>query len=177
MPVPITTTLLGNWLLQLKMSSTLRFWFMNFHSKLGIKWASWTYGFWTHVHELQRSLTKLQAKQFWLLWWKSDFAFQQYSCGLEFPKHRWEFICQTAKYHKSSFSLQFNASCVLSCFSCVWLCVTLWTTDLPGSSVHEILQARIREWIAIPSSRGSSWPRDRTCISYVSCIGRWVLYH
>ena len=30
------------------------------------------------------------------------------------------------------------------------------------------------EWAAIPFSRGSSWPRDRTC---VSCFGRWILYH
>ena len=29
----------------------------------------------------------------------------------------------------------------------------------------------------MPSSRGSSWPRDWTCISYISCIGRQVLYH
>ena len=36
----------------------------------------------------------------------------------------------------------------------------------PGSSVHGILQARILEWVAMPSSRGSSWPRDQTCISY-----------
>ena len=37
-----------------------------------------------------------------------------------------------------------------------------------------ILQARILEWVAISSSRGSSQPRDRT---HVSCIGRWILYH
>ena len=47
----------------------------------------------------------------------------------------------------------------------------------PGSSVHGSLQARMLEWVAMPSSRGSSLARDRTCISYVSCIGRWVLYH
>ena len=35
------------------------------------------------------------------------------------------------------------------------------------SSVHGILQARILEWAAIPSSRGSSRPRDQTCVSYV----------
>ena len=29
----------------------------------------------------------------------------------------------------------------------------------------------------MPSSRGSSWPKDWTRVSYVSCIGRWVLYH
>ena len=68
--------------------------------------------------------------------------------------------------------------CTLSHFSCVWFLVTLWTVcSPPGSSVHEILQARILEWIAMPFSRGSSWPRGRTHISYVSCIGRWVLYH
>ena len=37
----------------------------------------------------------------------------------------------------------------------------------PGSSVRGILQARILEWVAIPFSRGSSLPRDRT---WVSCI-------
>ena len=37
----------------------------------------------------------------------------------------------------------------------------------PGSSVHEILQASILEWVAIPFSRGSSQPRGRT---WVSCI-------
>ena len=37
----------------------------------------------------------------------------------------------------------------------------------PGSSVHGILQARTLEWVAIPFSRGSSQPRDRT---QVSCI-------
>ena len=44
------------------------------------------------------------------------------------------------------------------------------------SSVHGILQARILEWVAMPSSRGSSQPRDRNHVSYTSYIGRWVLY-
>ena len=38
----------------------------------------------------------------------------------------------------------------------------------PASSVSGILQVRILEWVAMPSSRGSSWPRDQTCISRVS---------
>ena len=42
----------------------------------------------------------------------------------------------------------------------------------PCSSVHRILQARILEWVAIAFSKGSSRPRDWTCVSYVSCIGR-----
>ena len=47
----------------------------------------------------------------------------------------------------------------------------------PGSSVPGILQARILEWVATPSSRGSSWSRDWTRVSYVSWTGRQVLYH
>ena len=47
----------------------------------------------------------------------------------------------------------------------------------PESSVHEIFQARILEWVAISYSRGSSRPRDQTCISSGSCIGRQILYH
>ena len=45
----------------------------------------------------------------------------------------------------------------------------------PGSSVHGASQARILEWIAILSSRGSSRPRGRNCISFISCTGGRVL--
>ena len=72
-----------------------------------------------------------------------------------------------------------SSSCVLcakSLQSCLTLCIPM-DCSLPGSSVHGILQARILEWVAVPSSRGSSRPRDQTCVSYVSCIGKWVLYH
>ena len=48
---------------------------------------------------------------------------------------------------------------------------------LAGFSVHGALQARILEWVAISYSRGSSWPRDQTNISCVSCISRWILFH
>ena len=48
---------------------------------------------------------------------------------------------------------------------------------LPGSFVHGILQTRILEWVVIPFSRESCQPRDWTHVSYVSCIGRPVLYH
>ena len=59
-------------------------------------------------------------------------------------------------------------------------CPILWYPmdySLPGSSVHGIFQARILEWDAISSSRGSSQPRDWTYISYISCIGLQILYH
>ena len=40
----------------------------------------------------------------------------------------------------------------------------------PGSSVHEIFQARILVWVAISSSE------DQICLSWISCMGRWILY-
>ena len=45
--------------------------------------------------------------------------------------------------------------------------------SLWGSSVHGSLQARVLEWVAMPSSRRSSQPRDQACIS---CFARWTLY-
>ena len=53
-----------------------------------------------------------------------------------------------------------NTVCVES-LSHVQFFVTPWTCP-PGSSVHGISQARMLEWISIPFSRGSSWPRDWT---------------
>ena len=66
--------------------------------------------------------------------------------------------------------------CAKSLKSCLTLCDPM-NCSPPGSSVYEILQERIPEWVAMPFSRGSSWPRDQTHVSYVSCTGRQVLYH
>ena len=69
-------------------------------------------------------------------------------------------------------------ACMLSHFNHVQLFVNLWTIyNLSGSSVHGILQARILNWIAVPSSRGSSQHKDQSSVPHVSSIGRWVLYH
>jgi len=53
---------------------------------------------------------------------------------------------------------------------CLTLCDPV-DCGLPGSSVHGILQTRILEWEAIPFSRGSSWPKDGTRISFI--VGRF----
>ena len=68
---------------------------------------------------------------------------------------------------------------------CVYLCMCLLVTQLclnlydlmdsslPRSSVHEILQAKILEWVAIPFSRGFSWPREGTVVSRIA--GRFFI--
>ena len=65
---------------------------------------------------------------------------------------------------------------VLSRFSRVQLFATLWTIACQALYVHGILQTRILEWVALPFSRGSSWPRDQIRISYISCIGSQVFF-
>ena len=51
--------------------------------------------------------------------------------------------------------------------SCTILCIPM-NCSLPGSSVHGISQARILEWVATSFSKGSSQPRDQTCVSCLS---------
>ena len=58
-------------------------------------------------------------------------------------------------------------ACELSLQLCLTLCNTM-NCSPPGSSVHGILQARILVWVAMPSTRGSSLPWDRTLVFYIS---------
>ena len=60
--------------------------------------------------------------------------------------------------------------------SLVWLFANLglWSARLLCPLA---ILAKILEWVAISSSRGSSWPRNWTHVSCVSCIGRQILYH
>ena len=51
--------------------------------------------------------------------------------------------------------------------SCLTTCGPM-DCSLPGCSIHGILQARILEWVAVPFSRGSSQPRDRTQVSHIA---------
>ena len=60
--------------------------------------------------------------------------------------------------------------------SCPTLCNPMDCSP-PGFSVHEILQARILEWVAMPFTRGSSQPRDWTQVCSISSISRHILYH
>ena len=71
-----------------------------------------------------------------------------------------------AKPRAACFLLGRAVLCVVA-LSCLTLCNTEDCSP-PGSSVHGILQARILEWVAMPSSRGSSQPRDRAQVSRIA---------
>ena len=81
-------------------------------------------------------------------------------------------------FHQCAHYYSYKNMCV--CVKSLQPCLTLatpWTVcSPPGSSVHGILQARILEQVAMPSSRGSSQPRDLIHISYIFCIGKRILY-
>ena len=63
----------------------------------------------------------------------------------------------------------YTRMCAKSLQSCLTLCNTM-DCSLSGSSVHGILQARILEWVAIPSSRGSF---QSTVELYLLCLLHW----
>lgn len=59
---------------------------------------------------------------------------------------------------------------------CILFFVTPWPVT-HQSFAHGILHATILKWVAISYSRGSPQPKDEAHVSFVSCIGRRVLYH
>ena len=98
-----------------------------------------------------------------------------YTCGLHHSTYRPTMYLSdefaTWRFHQLCLSVSHQYVCLLGHSSRIWLCDPMDCSP-PGSSVHGILQARKLEWVAMPSSRESSPPRDRIHISWVSCIGQ-----
>ena len=99
-------------------------------------------------------------------------VFVSYCCHNKLPQTYWLkatptylSVCRPEAWIQRAASF-WRLHCVLVAQLCLTLCDPM-DCSTPGSSVHGISQARIPEWVAIPSSRGSSWPRDR---AWVSCI-------
>ena len=84
-------------------------------------------------------------------------------CLSQQPKQKWD-ICEVFR-KILAYSKPFIAAvlCLVTQL-CPALCDPMDCSP-PASSVHGILQARTLECVAMPSSRGSSWPKDRTCVS------------
>ena len=125
--------------------------------------------------------------------WFSDVCPESLSCvHQKLTQHYKSRICRYSTFLKSKMKKVFSIlvdsdkceRCQVYCYTpslcthvCMLSCVRLFCKPmyhtLPDSSVYGILQARILEWVAMPSSRGSSPPRPWTP---VSCITREPLY-
>ena len=135
------------------------------------------------------------------LWWQSNFS--PFDCYKSIPPSvlkdilaGYGILCGPL-FSFSTSALNMLLPCLLSytvltrslqCYFVVILSICLYTQlylvlcnpldgSPPGFFVHGIFQARALEWVAIPSSRESTWFRDWISVSYISCIGRWILYH
>ena len=60
--------------------------------------------------------------------------------------------------------IEIKVCCAKLFQSCLNLCDPMDCSP-PGSTIHAILQARILEWVAMPSSRGSSWPKEQSWVA------------
>ena len=90
-----------------------------------------------------------------------------FSRGSSQPRDRPQVSCIAGKF----FTLWATRKSPSVCDSCSVMSNSLQPhglCSLPASSVHGILQTRILEWIAIPFSRVSSWPRNRTRVSLIA---------
>ena len=111
-------------------------------------------------------------------WFSCQHEILRHQLSLHNPTQFWQRFtwrqCWTPQFKGSvpqtcPLSATLHASgCMLSCFSRVWLLVTLWVVDRRLLSMGF---PRQKYWsgFAMPSSRGSSQPRDQTHISCVSC--------
>ena len=98
----------------------------------------------------------------------------QWGQGMAWEPLLWEGVCKMLCRGEVEPKSTPDCDC---CCLVVQLCLTLCDPmhcNPPEYSVHGILQARILGWVAISFSRGSSQPTHRT---WVSCIGRRILYH
>ena len=119
---------------------------------------------WTVPHQAPLSMGILQAR---ILEWVAIFVSKIDFIEKETTKDRKGCVCVCV------------CVCVCTCtlmFSHVWLFVTPWTV---GHQAPLSMKFSKQEywWVAISYSRGSSWPRDQTYVSCLSCIGRQIPYH
>ena len=93
-----------------------------------------------------------------------DSSFHKYSvlCALQMLKSNNNKTSTSHFYQGHQFYTCVRAKSLQSCLTPC----NCMDQSLPGSSVHASLQARLLEQVAMPSSRGSSQPRDQTRISY-----------
>ena len=113
---------------------------------------------WAAVYGVAQSRTQLK--------WLSMHARSYQICNsMLSPKtmHRPKKSC-----YRKTVPIDLLNTCLHACpSSCLTLCNPMGCS-LPCSSVHGIFQAKIMKWVAIFSSRRTSWPRDWTCVSCIA---------
>jgi len=85
--------------------------------------------------------------------------------------------CSWLNEKKDGWTSELEGCAVLSRFSCVRLIVTPWTVARQAPLSMRFSRQEYWNESLWPPPGESSWPRDRTRISFVSCIGKQVLYH
>ena len=139
----------------------------------------------SYFHGRLRISQLLWHVTFWFIWRleRNDTPGQK-SVITEWMCHSWNQGClflseAPQKYLSYTLCFCLDTTGLHQCFPDVCVCVYAKSLQLcltlcnprdcspSGSCVHGILQARMLEWVAMPSSRGSSWPKEQTC---VSCI-------
>ena len=130
------------------------------HSKCDVYAHTSTWARTQHARSLHKSC------HFHLIMWPPSWFIQSCSC----PSWITVSDSQDTGERAGKSEPQSVCVCMLSHFSRVQLFTTLWTVACQAPLSMGILQAKILEWVAMPSSRGSSWPRDRTCISHIHLL-------
>ena len=130
-------------------------------------------------------------------WYISRSLFNEFMCVLTMEIFCFVYIHLCPKYHHSIFTFPhtwfslysmsyrtFHVSTCVSALFFIHLYNIPWNGCVFSHSVmsnflqpHRLFQTTVLEWVAIPYSRGYSWPKDWTLVSCVSCIDRWILCH
>ena len=124
-----------------------------------------------NVHELVTYATTLLTGPLKTLSWNSPGRLRCFQYQLPWTpcSEARRQCCACLHHNRASVSWPYcaQASGSVLCFSHYVVADSCNSMDYsrPGSSVHVIFLARMLEWAAISFSRGSSWARDRTCIS------------
>ena len=103
----------------------------------------------------------------------TSLGLQSFSKGLDLTGKNITFKSNSFQHWVNSNCLTPPSNLCSVAKSCPSLCNPVGCSPT-GSSICGILQARILEWVVLPSSKRSSQHRDQTCIS---CFGSWILYH
>ena len=103
---------------------------------------------WAPVHEVVKHQT----------WLNTQALYENITIELSIIQYIPVHLSEVFWHFKNSF---YENVLVLVAQLCPTLCDPM-DCNLPGSSVYRILQARTLKWVAVPFSRGSSWPRDWT---------------